>query len=358
MNPLTVISTRGDLVESVHRVSVAVVEAGETPRERPREGPRGQPREGPRGQPRELIASAGDPDVVTYWRSAAKPFQAMPLVEDGAADRWKLSDAELALTCASHSSEKIHREVTDSFLKKIGCTEADLACGPHTPLGAGVADEVVKQGLVPTARWSNCSGKHSGMLGLAKHHGWPTAGYNAVGHPVQARILTSVSAWTDIPVAQIQLGVDGCTAANFAVPLSAMALAYARLGASDLPAATRLRNAMLAHPELIAGTGRPDTDLMKAYPGELVVKVGAEGIFCASVVGKGVGIALKVEDGDMRSATIALVAVLDQVLPTLGIDGAPASARVPQHATMKIRNTRGVVTGEVRGDGRVGVKGA
>ncbi|MGH7734897.1 MAG: asparaginase, partial [Gemmatimonadales bacterium] len=176
MNPLSIISTRGDLVESVHRVSVAVVKA---------DGRMDGRSDGAREQMRELIASSGDPEMVTYWRSAAKPFQAMPLVEDGAADRWKLSEAELALTCASHSSEPIHREVTDSFLKKIGCTEADLACGPHTPWGAGAAERVVKEHLVPTPRRSNCSGKHSGMLALAKHHGWPTAGYNAAGHPVQ-----------------------------------------------------------------------------------------------------------------------------------------------------------------------------
>ncbi|HEV2291125.1 MAG TPA: asparaginase [Gemmatimonadales bacterium] len=349
MPSFSIISTRGDLVESVHRVSVAVVRGA---RELPGEEPRAA-RERPHGPQGGLVASAGDPEMVTYWRSAAKPFQALALVEDGAADRWKLSESEIALTCASHSSEKVHLEVTDGCLKKIGCTEADLACGPHPPLGAEVAAQVTKQGLTPTPRWSNCSGKHSGMLALARHHGWPTAGYNAAGHPVQERILKAVAEWTDIPVSQIRLGVDGCTAANFAVPLSSMARAYARLGASDHPAAQRLRTAMLAHPELIAGTGRPDTDLMRAYPGQLIVKVGAEGIFCASAVGKGVGIALKVEDGDMRSATIALVAVLDQVLPTLGVDGALASVRVPQHATMKIRNTRGVVTGEVRADGRL-----
>lgn len=331
MPPLSVVSTRGDLIESVHRVSVAVM-----------------------GADGRVVGSSGDRDLITYWRSAAKPFQAMPLVEDGAADRWKLSPQELALTCASHSSEQIHLDVTDGFLKKIGCTEADLACGSHPPLGPAVADQVLKQGLHPTPRWSNCSGKHSGMLALAKHHGWPTAGYNATGHPVQTRIMESVTAWTDTPADRIQLGVDGCTAANFALPLSAMALAYARFGTQAHPAAERLRKAMLAHPELVAGTGRPCTDLMRAYPGQLITKVGAEGIYCTAVVGKGVGIAIKVEDGDMRAATIALIAVLDQLLPTLGIDGAPASARVPQHARTTIKNTRGTVTGEIRAEGRMG----
>ena len=256
MASLSIISTRGDIVESVHRVSAAVV-----------------------GADGRVVGWSGEPDLVTYWRSAAKPFQAMPLIEDGAADRWKLSEQELALTSASHSSEPIHLEVTDGFLKKIGCTEADLACGPHLPLGSAVADRVLKEGLHPTPRWSNCSGKHSGMLALAKHHGWPTAGYNATGHPVQTRILESVTAWTDTPPDRIQLGVDGCTAANFALPLSAMALAYARFGTRNHPAAERLRKAMLAHPELVAGTGRPCTDLMRAVPGQLIAKVGAEGIY-------------------------------------------------------------------------------
>jgi L-asparaginase II len=338
MKSLSVISTRGDLIESVHRVSVAVVGAGRRGGASAREAG-------------ELIASAGDPEMVTYWRSAAKPFQAMPLVEDGAADRWKLSVAELALTCASHSSERIHIEVTDGFLQKIGCTEADLACGPHPPLGAEIAAQAARQGLTPTPRWSNCSGKHSGMLALARHHGWPTAGYNSAGHPVQDRVLTSVSEWTDIPVADIRLGVDGCTAANFALPLSAMARAYARFGTSDHPAATRLREAMLRHPELVAGTGRPCTDLMQAYPGKVIAKVGAEGIYCAALVGTGVGVALKVEDGDMRSATIALIAVLDRLMPEFGVagQGELPSTKLPQHAKVVIRNTRGAETGEVRG---------
>lgn len=348
MAQFSVVSTRGDLIESVHRVSVAVVRA-DAWTHRARERPHDMPHQ----EPGELIASAGDPEMVTYWRSAAKPFQAMPLLEDGAADHFGLSEEELALTCASHSSEKIHLDVTDGFLKKIGCSEGDLACGPHPPLGTAIADQVLRQGLHPTPRWSNCSGKHSGMLALAKHHGWPTAGYNETGHPVQRRIMEVVTAWAETPEARITLGVDGCTAANFALPVSAMARAYARLGSAAHPGAERLRNAMHRHPDLVAGTGRPCTDLMRAFPGELIAKVGAEGIYCAAVLGKGVGIALKVEDGDMRAATIALIAVLDQVLPKAGIKGESASGRVPQHARTTLKNTRGVVTGEIRAEGNL-----
>lgn len=176
---LRIVATRGDLVESAHRVSVAVAGAGAL----------GRSGAG-------LVAAAGDSELVTFWRSAAKPFQALPLVEDGVLSRFGLGSEELALACASHSSEQVHLDLTDRFLSKIGCTEADLACGPHTPLGGSVAERVSREGLQPTPRWSNCSGKHSGMLALAKHHGWETRGYEAVGHPVQERILRGVQEWT------------------------------------------------------------------------------------------------------------------------------------------------------------------
>ena len=213
MSDLRIEATRGDIVESVHVVSVAVVD--------------------PAGR---LVAHAGEPARISFWRSAAKPFQALPLLEDGAADALGLTPAELALACASHSSEPKHLAVAQGFLRRIGATEDDLACGPHQPLSAAVAERVAREGITLTPLWSNCSGKHAGMLALARHRGWPSAGYHRPEHPVQRRILEEVSRWTGVPAARIPTATDGCTAVTFALPLAAMARAWAGFGAAFGPA--------------------------------------------------------------------------------------------------------------------------
>ncbi len=318
---------RGPLTESVHRISVAVVRAD--------------------GR---LLASAGDPGHVTWWRSAAKPFQAMPLVEDGVAEHFGLTSPELALACASHSSEGPHLETVDQFMAKVGVGESDLACGIHPPISPDVAKAVLCGTSTMTPKWSNCSGKHTGMLALAKHHGWPLAGYHAQGHPVQERILDVVTQWTGVARGEIRTAPDGCTAVCFALPLRNMALAYARLGASDDAAPRRITRAMMTHPFLVAGTGRLCTDLMAGWPGNIVAKIGADGIYCAALRWLGLGVALKVEDGDMRASAVALLDVLRQVLErraaaefaTYSLEPLTAYARPP------IVNTRGVVTGELR----------
>jgi L-asparaginase II len=325
-------STRGDLVESVHRVSLAVVDS--TGR---------------------LVAEAGNPELVTFWRSAAKPFQAMPLVADGAAERFRFDLKELALTCASHSSEPAHLDVAESLLKKLGLTEQALACGPHPSLSPVVAEQVLRHGTVMTPRWSNCSGKHAGMLALALAHGWPTAGYERKGHPVQQRVLAEIERWSGVPAAEIRLGVDGCTAVCFGLPLRAMALAYARFGVSEEPAAVRLRAAVAAHPEMVAGQGRLCTDLLTATDGLAFAKVGADGVYCATLPRAGLGVALKVEDGDMRSSAPALVAVVGALgqRVRLGFDPAAWPEALTRHAELPTLNTRGVRTGSLRPAGRL-----
>lgn len=171
MSNFTVEAWRGDMVESVHRVTVAVVQDGE------------------------LVASAGDTALVTYWRSAAKPFQAMPFVADGAMDRFGLGEEELALACASHSSEPAHVALAQRFLNSIGCTERDLACGGHPPLSSAEADRLMRAGIEPTPVFSNCSGKHTAMLAMAKVADWPLEGYNQADHPLQQRLLEEVAHW-------------------------------------------------------------------------------------------------------------------------------------------------------------------
>lgn len=326
--PLRIEATRGSLVESSHALSVAVTDADGA-----------------------LVASAGDPDLVTWWRSAAKPFQAMPLVADGGADRFGLGDDMLALACASHSSEPEHVALARRMLEAVGCTEDDLACGPHPPLSPAVHEQAIREGTRLTPAWSNCSGKHTSMLAQARHHGWPTSGYERAGHPVQERILAEVGRWTGLPRERVVLGVDGCTTVCYALPLSAMATAYARLGVADEPAAVRIRGAMLAHPALVGGHRRLCTDLMRETGGRILAKVGAEGIYSAAWPELGLGVALKVADGDNRSAQVALLAVLGQL-------AAHAGASLPLdslgwYAEPPLRNTRQAQTGVLRAAGEL-----
>jgi L-asparaginase II len=322
--PLLVEATRGALVETRHRVAVAVVD----------------------GDGR-LRAAAGDPDQVTWWRSAAKPFQALPLIQDGVADRLGLNDEELALAASSHSSEPRHLAVVERFMAKASVSESELACGPHPALSAEVAKLVARGAATFTPKWSNCSGKHTGMIALARHHGWATQGYNLASHPVQDRIVAEISRWCGVDRSDIQLSVDGCTAACFGLPLRAMALAYARLGASPDPAARRILGAMMRHPFLVAGTGRLCTDLMTAWPGQVVAKVGADGVYSAALPELGFGVSLKVEDGDAGASTVALLEALRQLLAKYD-HGHYRFDALAHHARQPLRNTRGEVTGEVR----------
>jgi len=309
---LFVESWRGTVLESRHRVHVAVVDASG-----------------------KLIGHAGNPDLVTFWRSAAKPFQAQPLVEDGAVERFGLSRQDLALACASHSSEPSQVALVRDFLQRVGCSERDLMCGPHRPLSDAVARDYEIRGVRLSAVYSNCSGKHTGMLALAKVHGWPTEFYARVEHPVQQRCLKAVSEHTDVPTKEIGVAVDGCGVACFALPLRSMALAYARLDGPIL-------EAMSMHPELVAGEGRPCTEMMRAHPGRVVTKVGAEGVYSALLVRERLGVSLKVEDGHSVASALAIAAVLAE----LGLKPQPASL-----LTRPITNSRGETVGEMRVNG-------
>jgi L-asparaginase II len=314
MSSLVVETRRGTVVESRHIVHVAVVDG---------DG--------------KLVAHAGDPDLITFWRSAAKPFQTLPLVLDGAAARFELTREQLALACASHSSEPAQVALVREFLRQIGCSEGDLMCGPHRPLSETVARDYETRGVRLTAAYSNCSGKHAGMLALAKHHGWPTEFYARTEHPVQQRCLAEVSKWADVPLDRIGVAVDGCGVACFALPLRNMALAYTRL-----PLHATILEAMLRHPELIAGAGRPCTEMMRAHPGRVIAKVGAEGVYSALLVREGLGVALKVEDGHANASALAIAAVLAE----LGLKPQPESLLV-----RPIANSRGEMVGEMRVNG-------
>ena len=305
-------SWRGTVLESRHRVHVAVVDAS--------------------GR---LVAQAGEAEYRTFWRSGAKPFQAMPLVEAGVVERFGLTRQDLALACASHSSEPAQVALVREFLQRIGCSERDLMCGPHRSLSDAVAKDYETRGVRLTAVYSNCSGKHTAMLALAKHHGWPTEFYARLEHPVQQRCLKSVSEYTDVPVKDIGVAVDGCGVACFALPLRNMALAYTRIP-------TAILEPMVLHPELIAGEGRPCTEMMRAHPGRVVAKVGAEGVYSASLIRESLGVTLKVEDGHSAASALAIASVLAE----LGLKPQPASL-----LKRPITNSRGETVGEMRVNG-------
>ena len=315
---------RGAILESSHRVHAAVVDA---------EG--------------QLRASVGDPDRITYFRSGAKPFQAAPLVEDGALDRFGISIEELALCCGSHSGEPRHIEAAVSMLAKIGVDAEALACGPHAPYHEQSRRELAEAGLEPGRLHNNCSGKHIGMLALARAHGWEITGYNRPEHPVQGRILAELARWADVPYEAIGLGTDGCAAVCFALPLRQMAASYARLAAEAREgerAATYVVGAMVNYPEMVAGEGRLCTDLMDHTAGRLFAKAGAEGLYSVGVPGAELGIALKVEDGSARAVAPAILSILRQ----LDLISEDDLGSLWSHAYPDILNTVGDVVGQVR----------
>ena len=315
---------RGGIVESRHCVSVAVVDGSGV-----------------------LRASAGDPELVAYARSAVKPMQAVPLIEDGVLDRFHFTPVELALACASHSAEPRHVEGVYGMLRKIGADEHALACGAHAPMHEPSARALREAGRAPTRIHNNCSGKHAGMLALARAHGWPLAGYQDEAHEVQQRMLHEIARWTRMQPDEITCGVDGCGVVTFAVPLIALAGAFASFAAAARRgegAAARIVGAMTSHPEYVAGTDRMCTELMRVAGGRIFAKVGAEGVYCAGVPGAELGIALKVEDGALRAAEPVLLAVLRK----LGLLSDDELATLARFVEPDIRNTRGERVGTVR----------
>jgi L-asparaginase II len=316
--------TRGDTVESKHRVHAAVI-----------------------GPDDVLIAAARDSALVTMWRSCAKPFQVMPLVAGGGFDQVGWADEELALACASHGGEPEHVALAERMLASLGLEEGDLACGPHEPLSNRGTRIQRESGTNPTRLHNNCSGKHAAMLARAKTAGWATVGYEQAEHPVQRSCLGEVSAWTGVPLDDMPLGVDGCGVAVMALPLDRMALAYARLGraaeANEEPAA-RIVGAIRKHPHLFGGTDRFDTVMLEETKGGVLTKVGAEGVHTVAVPSLGIGLAIKVEDGALRAQHVAVL----RALQALGVLPSELPARLGEFITRPLRNTRGEAVGMIR----------
>lgn len=300
--PLTVELRRGPHPESRHTVHAVVTDvAGD------------------------VVRSWGDADRLTHPRSAVKPIQALPLVESGAADAFGLSDVELALACASHNGEAGHVAAVEAWLARIGCTTGDLECG-------------VEAGRGPSPAGNNCSGKHVGFLSVARHLGVPTAGYIRPDHPVQELVRAALAETTHTALDPAEAGIDGCGIPVHPVPLRAIAAAGAGFGSPDCwpdaraAAARRLVSAMVARPWYVAGTDRLCTDLLEAAAGEVVVKVGAEGVQLASLPALGLGVALKVEDGHRAASEVALGHVLAEVEGADRADVFGPRRRIANHA--------------------------
>ena len=320
-NPILVEVTRGPLVESVHRGAFAVVDA--------------------RGA---LRLQAGDVERPIFPRSSLKPVQAIPLIETGAAVAFGVTDEEIALACASHSGEPMHTTRVAAWQERIGCSVVDLACGAHRPVHEKTATEMIVRHERWTPLHNNCSGKHTGFMTLARHLGAPVEGYQLIDHPAQRMVETTLKEMAGL-AGDLPYGVDGCTVPNFALSLTALARAMAQfadtrgLTAARREAASRVVGAMTAHPELVAGTGRVCTNLMRQSRG-LVVKTGAEGVYIAIIPALGLGAALKIDDGGSRASETVIAALLI-ALGAVPDEGAAASlARAP------VPNTRGVPVGE------------
>lgn len=327
---------RGKTVESIHRGHLIVIDGdGKT------------------------IASVGDPSTVTFFRSASKAFQAIPCITSGAADAFGFTENEIALAAASHSGEVVHVAIATRMLAKIGLAESDLKCGAHLPFSEVDARHMMRAGEEPTQLHNNCSGKHIAMLALAKHIGADLATYDEIGNRVQKRILRCVADFCEVPEDEIAIGIDGCAAPNFAVSVAAMAKSFINLiSPSKFPEVTqngcsRIVSAMMKYPELIGGTGRLDTMLMHAAPGQIISKVGADGVWLCGVLPSekwptGLGIALKIEDGDDNRAR-PVVAV--EILRQLGILSENDLSKI---SPMAIENRRGEVVGRVDSPLRLG----
>jgi L-asparaginase II len=340
--PILVEVTRCGRAESVHRGSIAVVT--------------------PDGAP---VASVGDPAGFVFWRSSAKPFQLAPFVASGRFDEYRLGTEALAIMAASHNGEDRHVRLVQEILRHAGLTSTVLHNQVHAPYDTETARRLLRDGEKPTVLRGNCSGKHAGMVLFAKASGWPMDGYWELDHPVQRQALETVSALSDVPIEEIATAVDGCGVVTFGTPLRGLALAFARLAdpsaVADPPlraALVRIRDAMMAHPELVAGERRRiDTAVMRAYPKRVVSKGGAEGVLAmglppgslepADPFGAGpMGIAAKVEDGNLarRAGDVATVAILRQ----LGLAGDPLPDSLADLASPPVVDPRGEMTGEVR----------
>jgi L-asparaginase II len=297
-NPVLIELTRGALVESQHTGAIALARTTG-----------------------ELVASVGDVALPIFPRSAIKPLQATAFVERGAADRFGCGAQEIALASASHSGTPAHAAMARGILQRAGLDREALACGVHDPIDASAARQLIRSGAKASALHHNCSGKHAAMLATAVHEGEPTQGYWRPDHPVQVRIARVLEDLSGCRLGPEVRGIDGCSVPNWAMPLRGLAQAYARFaagegtGAARARACRRIAEACWAHPDLVAGPGRLDTRVMSRLPGAVLIKSGAEGVYCGALPERGLGFAIKIDDGAKRAAEAAVMGVIVRFYP-------------------------------------------
>jgi L-asparaginase II len=331
VNPVIVEVQRGKFVESIHRGSLAIVDAvGRT------------------------VFSCGAIDAAVFPRSAAKPLQAMPLLASGAADRLRIEDREVALACGSHGGEPEHVAGVTSMLRKAGLDASSLECGTHWPLDESAARQLAASGALPIPLHNNCSGKHAGFICVAVARGHDPVGYSAADHPVMREVTSTLAMVTSTTLDESNRAIDGCSIPTHALPLRSLAVGFARLGTGDgLPpelaaAAGRIRSAMAACPTSIAGTGRFDTRIASACGGDALTKSGAEGVAACTIPAAGLGIAVKIDDGAGRAAEAVMAAVLCSLLGEAFTSKPAIKALFDERMEMVLRNWRGVPVGRIR----------
>ena len=323
-NPILIETTRGGVVESRHRGSLAVVDTGGN-----------------------IRLSLGDIQRPVFPRSAMKALQAVASFETGAIEKFSLSNAEIAIACASHGGEVAHTATAEGILKKAGLDRNDLECGTHWPSYETAAHELARSGAQPCALHNNCSGKHANMLASAVCQGLETAGYISPGHDVQRRVRSVVESFCGIDLSQAPMGIDGCSVPNWAVPLDKLAHGFARFGTGEGCEAERarlcrqIRSAVAEFPFMVAGSGRFCTRVMEKLGKAAFVKTGAEGMFCAALPELGLGIALKIDDGASRASEV----VLAHLLQKLGVAGA---AEFDRELEPSILNRNKIKTGVLK----------
>lgn len=325
-NPVLIEATRGPAVESRHRGAFAIVDAAG-----------------------EIVRSAGNSAMPVFPRSAAKPLQAIPLIETGAADRFGLTDKELALACASHKGEPAHVEAVEAWLRRIGLGPAALECGVQPPRTLEAANRAILAGTPLSAAYHNCSGKHAGFLSVCVACGDDPSGYIDPDHPAQKRVGRALAEMTGCDVAAVPAGRDGCGIPTYCMPLRSLATGMARLAdPSKLPAARaeaarRLVAAMTRQPFYVNGTGGFATEVMAAAP-LCCVKGGAEGVFAAALPSLGLGFALKIDDGAMRAAECAAAHILRE----LGCFAPDQERRLRRFLEPEITTDAGRTAGAIR----------
>jgi L-asparaginase II len=325
-NPVLVEVLRGNRVESRHSGAIAVVDAlGKS------------------------LLALGDVEGPVYPRSAVKALQALPLVESGAADLYGLDDAELALTCASHSGEPGHVATVMRMLAGAGLDASALRCGAHWPIHQPSAQALARDGGVAGAVHNNCSGKHAGLLCVACATGADREHYTDPAHPVQRMVRSTLEQLTGAPLTPDDCAIDGCSAPTWSMPLVSLARGFARFGTGTgltpdrARAASRLREACAAHPWHVAGTGRFCTTIMERFGARIFVKTGAEGVYCAALPEQGLGIALKCDDGAGRAAEVMMAATLLRLSRSI-----TEQEQLEPFAEVTLRNWNGIAVGEVR----------